>query len=149
MVGVFATGIYGKVDYWLLLFVTHFNRCGSLSHKHKHSFRWPKKDLLSFSYNHTDIFAHQHPSTIFCCAPASIPDKQAWFTWSWSHVFSCLFMISSLFIPSLCYLEMGPDPTQVYFWPAVNKRPTYLRPGYFLTQPKEIFWTQREKDRKN
>jgi len=30
-------------------------------------------------------------------------------------------------------LEMGPDLTQAYFWPAVNKRPTRLWPGYFLT----------------
>jgi len=29
---------------------------------------------------------------------------------------------------------MGPDPTLAYFWPAVNKRPTRLRPMYFLTQ---------------
>jgi len=36
-----------------------------------------------------------------------------------------------------------PDPTQAYFWPAVNKRPTRLWPGYFLTQPKEIFLTRR------
>jgi len=32
-------------------------------------------------------------------------------------------------------LEMGPDPTRAYFWPAVNKRPTRLQPGYFLTRP--------------
>jgi len=41
---------------------------------------------------------------------------------------------------------MGHDPTQAYFWPAVNKRPTHLQPGYFPTQPEEIFFlTQREK----
>jgi len=34
---------------------------------------------------------------------------------------------------------MGPDPTRAYFWPAVNKRPTRLWPGYFPTQPEEIF----------
>jgi len=32
-------------------------------------------------------------------------------------------------------LEMGHDPTQVYFWAALNKRPTRLWPGYFLTRP--------------
>jgi len=34
----------------------------------------------------------------------------------------------------------SPDPTQ-----AVNKRPTHLRPGYFLTQPVAIFLTQSER----
>jgi len=37
-----------------------------------------------------------------------------------------------------------PDSTWAYFWPAVNKRPTCLWHGYFLTQPKEIFLTRRE-----
>jgi len=37
-------------------------------------------------------------------------------------------------------LEMGPDPTQAYFWPTINKRPSCLWPGYFLIQPKEIFF---------
>jgi len=32
-------------------------------------------------------------------------------------------------------VEMGPDPTRAYFWPAVNKRPTCLWPGYFPTRP--------------
>jgi len=45
---------------------------------------------------------------------------------------------------------MDPDPTQTdttlaYFWPAVKKRSTRLWLGYFLTQPKEIFFTEREK----
>jgi len=35
---------------------------------------------------------------------------------------------------------MGPDPTRAYFWRAVNKRPTCLQPGYFPTQPEEIFF---------
>jgi len=34
---------------------------------------------------------------------------------------------------------MGPDPTWAYFWPAVNKRPTHLWPGNFLTRPKANF----------
>jgi len=52
-------------------------------------------------------------------------------------------------------LEMGPDPTWTYFWPAVNKRPTSLWPGYFLAWSKgekmknlvflgEIFQTQTQ-----
>jgi len=40
---------------------------------------------------------------------------------------------------------MGPDPTQAYFWPTVNKRPTRLWPGYFLTQPEWIFLTGGKK----
>jgi len=46
-------------------------------------------------------------------------------------------------------LEMGPDPTRAYFWPAVNKRPTWLWPGYFLTWPKAIFFDPRGKKLKN
>jgi len=42
-------------------------------------------------------------------------------------------------------LEMKPDPTRAYFWPAVNKRPTHLWPGYFLTQLKENFFDPRGK----
>jgi len=38
-----------------------------------------------------------------------------------------------------------PDLTQAYFWPAVNRRPTRLWPGYFLTRLEEIFFAQREK----
>jgi len=56
---------------------------------------------------------------------------------------SCLFI-----------LEMGPDPTRpdptrAYFWPAVNKRPTRLRPGYFPTRPEEIFFDPKGKKLKN
>jgi len=36
------------------------------------------------------------------------------------------------------------DTTWAYFWPAVNKRPTCLWPGYFL--PEEIFLIRREKN---
>jgi len=42
-------------------------------------------------------------------------------------------------------VEMGPDPTRAYFWPAVNKRPTRLRPRYFLTRPEEIFFDTKDK----
>jgi len=42
-------------------------------------------------------------------------------------------------------IEMGPDPTHAYFWPAVNKRLTCLWPGYFSTWPKEIFFDLKEK----
>jgi len=33
---------------------------------------------------------------------------------------------------------LWPDPSRAYFWPAVNKRPTHLCPGYF--------WPQGEKN---
>jgi len=46
-------------------------------------------------------------------------------------------------------LEMGPDPTRAYFWPAVNKRPTRLWPGYFLTRPEEIFFRPEGKKLNN
>jgi len=49
-------------------------------------------------------------------------------------------------------LEMGPDPTdptRAYFWPAVNKRPTCLRPRYFATRPEEIFFDLKGKKLKN
>jgi len=42
-----------------------------------------------------------------------------------------------------------PDPTWAYFWPAVNKRQTHLWPGYFLTQPEEIFFDLKGKKLKN
>jgi len=37
-------------------------------------------------------------------------------------------------------VEMGLEPTRAYFWPAVNKTPTQLWPGYFLTWPEAIFF---------
>jgi len=43
-------------------------------------------------------------------------------------------------------LEMGFDLTQAYFWPAVNKRPTRLWSGFFLTQADEIFFIRRAKN---
>jgi len=46
-------------------------------------------------------------------------------------------------------LEMGPDLTRAYFWPAVNKRPTPLWPGYFSTQTEEIFFEPNGKKLKN
>jgi len=45
-----------------------------------------------------------------------------------------------------CNLEMGPDPTQAYFWPAVNSRTACPWPGYFLTWPHEIFFNPKEKN---
>jgi len=44
-------------------------------------------------------------------------------------------------------LEMGPDPTRAYFWPAANKRLTRLWHGYFLTRPdpKRFFWSKGKK----
>jgi len=40
---------------------------------------------------------------------------------------------------------MGPDPTRAYFWPAVNKRPTRLWPGHFLTRREEIIFDPKRK----
>jgi len=34
---------------------------------------------------------------------------------------------------------------RAYFEPAVNKWPTHLKPGYFLTRPDEIFFDQERK----
>jgi len=44
---------------------------------------------------------------------------------------------------------MGPELTRAYFWPAVNNRPTCLWLGYFLTQPKEVFFWPVGKKLKN
>jgi len=41
---------------------------------------------------------------------------------------------------------MGPDLTQAYLWPAVNKRPTRLQPGYIPTLPEEIFFDPKGKN---
>jgi len=38
-----------------------------------------------------------------------------------------------------------PNSTRAYLCFAVNKRPTHLWPGYFLTRPDKIFLTPREK----
>jgi len=42
-----------------------------------------------------------------------------------------------------------PDSTRAYFWPAVNKRPTRLWPGYFPTRPEAIFFDPKGKKLKN
>jgi len=44
-----------------------------------------------------------------------------------------------------CRDEPWPYLTQAYFWPAVNKRPTRLWPGYFLTWAKDFFWPEGKK----
>jgi len=46
-------------------------------------------------------------------------------------------------------VEMGPDPTRAYFWPAVNMRPTRLWPGHFPTRPEAIFFDPKGKKLKN
>jgi len=63
----------------------------------------------------------------------------------WSQPWAC-FGLSYIF--SLCLDTRDgpwPNPTQAYFWPAVNKRLTRLRPTYFLTQPEEIFFDPKGK----
>jgi len=44
-------------------------------------------------------------------------------------------------------VEMGPNPTRAYFWPAVNKRPTGFDPGTF--RPEAIFFDPKGKKLKN
>jgi len=46
-------------------------------------------------------------------------------------------------------VEMGPNPTRAHIWPAVNKMLTQLRPGYFPTRPKAIFFDPKRKKLKN
>jgi len=41
------------------------------------------------------------------------------------------------------------DPTRAYFWPAVNKRLTRHRPGYFPTRTEVIFFDLKGKKLKN
>jgi len=43
-------------------------------------------------------------------------------------------------------LEMGPDLTQAYFWPAVNKRPTHNWPRIFWPSLKRFFLIRSEKN---
>jgi len=51
-----------------------------------------------------------------------------------------------MFDHQMSKLGMRPDPTRAFFWPAVNKRPTQLWLGYFLTQPNEIFFDPKGKN---
>jgi len=84
------------------------------------------------------------------------------FIWKWHFIYRCLceYLINLIYykVPSTFtrYFASGwckltrdgpwPDPTQAYFWPAINKRPTRLWLGYFLTQPEEIFfWPEGKK----
>jgi len=46
-------------------------------------------------------------------------------------------------------VEICTDPTRAHFWPIVNKKPTWLWPGYFLSQPDEIFIDLKGKKLKN
>jgi len=41
------------------------------------------------------------------------------------------------------------NPTQAYFWPAVNKRMSRRWPGNFLIRPKDIFFDSKGKKLKN
>jgi len=60
---------------------------------------------------------------------------------------------SAPFFKTICVISSKdgpwPDPTRAYFWPTVNKRPTRLQPGYFPTQPEEIFIDPKGKKLKN
>jgi len=51
---------------------------------------------------------------------------------------------------NMFFIEMGPDLTQTYFWPAVYKRPTHPWPSIFWpnTRPYEIFWSEWKKLKK-
>jgi len=59
-----------------------------------------------------------------------------------------LFFTLIRFVDNLLWftIEMGPDPTRVCFWLAVNMRLADLWPGYFFTWPYEIFLAQRIKN---
>jgi len=59
------------------------------------------------------------------------------------HCSPCFFgILIFLFVILVKSIELGPDPTRAYFWPAVNKRPTHLWPGYLLNGPKRFFWPE-------
>jgi len=49
-------------------------------------------------------------------------------------------------VPIHIFVEMGPDPTQAYFWPTVNKGPTRPWPRYILTWPEAIFFYPKQKN---
>jgi len=66
--------------------------------------------------------------------------------WEWGDYFNLEIVRRLARDPDL---EMGPDPTRAYFWPAVKKRPTRLWPGYFPTLPEDILFDPRGKKLKN
>jgi len=60
----------------------------------------------------------------------------------WIDYYTFLFLLDDRALG----LEMSPDPTRAYFFPAINKRLTWLWPGaYFLIQPDEIFFEPKGK----
>jgi len=58
-------------------------------------------------------------------------------------IMSGWFQIHFLWV--LCRDGPWPNPTQAFFWPAVNKRLTWLWPGYFSTRIDEIFFDPKLK----
>jgi len=59
--------------------------------------------------------------------------QRIWIHFCWNA--RCRPIIKHKSISYIYWLvEIGPDPTRAYFWPAVNKRPTCLWLGYFLTR---------------
>jgi len=58
----------------------------------------------------------------------------------------CSLRLSALWSDG-CRLEMGPDPTRAYFWPAVNKRPARPPLTQVLFDPTRriFFWPNGEK----
>jgi len=57
-----------------------------------------------------------------------------------------MFFILWTFMFWYTWLEMGPDPSRAYFWPAVKERPTHLWPGTFRPDLKRFFLTWRRKN---
>jgi len=64
-----------------------------------------------------------------------LSDIALWLNSRNSHGEIAVAWLILLLIKCVPKVEMGPYLTRAYFWPAVNKRPICLRPGYFLTQP--------------
>jgi len=59
-----------------------------------------------------------------------------------------LYLMSGMAIIYV-YTRDGPWPDPSLIWLAVNKRPTRLWPGYFLTRPEAIFFDPKGKKLKN
>lgn len=70
--------------------------------------------------------------------------------WNFDYLFRFNFFVKVLSLSHKLSIEIRwaqtwPNLTRAYFWPAINKGPTHLWLGYFLTQADEIFFNLREK----